>query len=167
VESVSVLESIAEVAIALAGFGGIAAGLGYRARGAWAPDDQLRLMLLALTGLTVVFACFLPHAAYHLGSDPPWRIASALFLPLPILGLFLTARRTRGGLGTDYSQIAAWLTIATQISATALLLAAALGYADTRQFGLYLSAILLMLLQAGVFFVRLLATSFRSSAPTA
>jgi hypothetical protein len=124
-------------------------------------------MLLALAGLTVVFACFLPHATYHLGSDPPWRIASAFFLPLPILGLLVTGWRTRRGLGPGYSRIAAWLTVTAQTSAAALLLAAALGYAGSRQFGFYLSAILLMLLQAGVFFVRLLVTSFRSSEPAA
>lgn len=70
-ESGSILESIAEVAIALAGFGGIAAGLGYRARGDWSLHDQRRLAWLATFGLVVAFSCFLPAVAHHLGSPAP------------------------------------------------------------------------------------------------
>jgi len=81
-ESGSVLESIAEVAIALAGFGGIAAGLGYRTRGEWSLQDQGRLIWLTALGLVVVFACFLPDVAHHLGSSAPLRVASALLLPI-------------------------------------------------------------------------------------
>ena len=114
VESASVLESIAEVAIALAGFGGIAAGLGYRTRGSWSGDDQVRLMLLASAGLAVVFACFLPYVTHHLGSSAPWRLAGALFLVVALFGLlyqvwFLRRRLMQFGsrrLPAAYSRIA-------------------------------------------------------------
>ena len=175
VESASVLESIAEVAIALAGFGGIAAGLGYRARGSWSRDDQLRLMLLASAGLAVVFACFLPYVTYHLGSSAPWRLAGALFLVVVLFGLlyqvwFFRRRITQFGnriLPAAYSRIASWLVFTTQIVALALLFAVVLGYAGPREFGFYLSAVLLLLVQAALFFVRLLITSFRTSEPAA
>ena len=166
-ESASVLESIAEIAIALAGFGGIAAGLGYRARGTWSPDDQLRLILLALMGLTVVFGCFLPYVTHHLGSTAPWRMASALFLLVPAFTTLYMIWFIRRGLPAGYSRIATWLVAIAQNAALVLLLTAALGYAGPREFGFYLSAVLLTLFQASLFFVRLLVASFRSSEPAA
>ena len=166
-ESASVLESIAEVAIALAGFGGIAAGLGYRARGAWSPEDRLRLILLAVVSLAVVFACFLPYVTHHLGSTAPWRMASALVLPIPTLTMLYELWRARRGVPAGYSRIAGLLALVALIGASALLFTTALGYADPREFGFYLSAVLLTLFQASLFFVRLLVTSFRSSEPAA
>ena len=166
-ESASILESIAEVGVALAGFGGIAAGLGYRTRGTWSPEDQVRLLWLAGYGLAVVFGCYLPYVTYHLGSTTPWRMASTLYLPIPAFGLFYTAWINRGGVPAGYSRIAMGLVFTAQITASALLLTAALGYAGPRVFGFYLCAILLMLLWAAIIFFRLLATSFRTSEPTA
>jgi hypothetical protein len=167
VESASVLESIAEVAIALAGFGGIAAGLGYRAREEWSSEDRLRLISLAVISLAVVFACFLPYVTHHLGSTAPWRMASALYLPMPTLGLVYQVWFARRGLPAGYSRIAALLVFAARISSSALLLTVALGYAGPREFGFYLSAVLLALFQASLFFVRLLVASFPSSEPAA
>ena len=166
-ESASVLESIAEVGIALAGFGGIAAGLGYRTRGTWSPDDQSRLIVLAAAGLAVVYACYLPYVVHHLGSTTPWRTASTLYLPAPISSLLYIAWTSRRGLPVGYSRIAVGLVFIAQITASTLLLIAAFGYAGPHVFGFYLCATLLMLLFAAILFVRLLATSFRTSEPTA
>lgn len=166
-ESGSVLESIAEVAIALAGFGGIAAGLGYRARGEWSRDDQVRLIGLALFGLAVTFACFLPYLTHHLGAAAPLRTASALYLPVTTSGWLFQIWFNRGGVPVGYSKAAALLNFVAQIAASALLLAATLGYAVGREFGFYLGAVLLMLFHTSVLFVRLLITSFRSDEPVA
>jgi len=167
VESASVLESIAEVAIALAGFGGIAAGLGYRAREEWSSEDRLRLIALVGLSLAVVFACFLPYVTHHLGSAAPWRMASALYLPMPTLGVVYHVWFNRRGVPAGYSRIASWLVFAVRISSSVLLFTVALGYAGPREFGFYLSAVLLTLFQASLFFVRLLLASFRSSEPAA
>ena len=164
-ESAGVLESIAEVGIALAGFGGIAAGLGYRTRGTWTLDDQARISLLAFAGLAVVFACYLPHVTHHLGSTAPWRMASILFLPYPAFWLIRVASFNRGGVPAGFSRIAAWLVFISLIATSTLLLAAGLGFAGSRVFGLYVCAVLLTLFQASVYFVRLLATSFRTGEP--
>ncbi len=174
-ESASVLESIAEVAIALAGFGGIAAGLGYRTRGTWSPDDQARVILLASAGLVVVFACFLPYVTHHLGSTAPWRVASALFLVILTGGLLYQVwffrRRIKGAPGESrrlpvaYSRIATWLILISWILASALLFTVVIGSAGPREFGFYLSAVLLTLVQASAYFVRLLITSFRMGGP--
>jgi hypothetical protein len=166
VEAANVLESIAEVAIALAGFGGIAAGIGYRAHGGWSSDDRLRLMLLAGTGLTVVFGCFVPHVLELLGSTSPWRTASALFLLFPAFMFLYQIWFLRRGLPAGYSRIATLLVIVANFFALALLLIATLGYAEAREAGFYVSAVLLGLFQSSMFFFRLLATSFRSVEPS-
>jgi Kef-type K+ transport system membrane component KefB len=167
VDSVGVLDSIAEVAIALAGFGGIAAGLGYRARGVWSTQDRLRLVMLASVSLTVVLACFLPHAIHHLGVTPPWRLASAVFLPIQTLALLASLWRNRRGVPAGFSRIAAGLVFITQSAAAVLLAITVLGNAVPHEFGFYLSAILFTLFYASLFFVRLLITSFRDSDPAA
>jgi hypothetical protein len=164
-ESASILESIAEIAIA--GFGGIAAGLGYRARGTWSSDDRLRLMLIAGTGLAVVFACFLPHVTHHLGAGAPWRVASALFLLFPVSTLVFQLWIFRRGPPAGFSRLASWMVAVAQLIALGLLLAVPLGRAGPREFGFYLGAILLALFNASVLFVRLLATSFRGGDPAA
>ena len=166
-ESSGTLESIAEVGVALAGFGGIAAGLGYRARGIWSPDDQSRLILLATSGLTVVFACYLPSTAHHLGSAAPWRAASALYFPFASSWLLGTAWFFRHGAPTGHSRIAALLVMLSLFGASGILLAAALGWGASRVSGLYLCAVLLGLFQSSIYFVRLLLTSFRTGTPAA
>ncbi len=166
-ELVGVLQSIAEVSVALAGFGGLAAGLGYRTRGDWSGDDRIRLFALAIISLSVVFACYLPTVIGALGSLAPWRIASAIFLlvPLSLLGgqVWINLR----GMPAGYSRAAVGLLFGIQLAAVALLSIVALGVASSKAQGLYLSATLLMLLDASVMFVRLLATSFRGGPPAA
>lgn len=60
-----VLLAVAEVGIGLAGFGGIAAGLGCRVHSNWTPQDRMRLIFSATTSLQVVFASLIPYAVYE------------------------------------------------------------------------------------------------------
>jgi len=165
VESVSVLESIAEVAIALAGFGGIAAGLGYRARGEWTRDDQVRLIGLALFGLAVAFACFVPSLTRSLGAEAPFRTASALFLPIPTAGFLFQIWFNRRGVPPGYSTLASLLNFVALVSASVLLLIVVFGQPAEREFGFYFAAVLATLFHTSVLFVRLLITSFRRNTP--
>jgi hypothetical protein len=160
-EHVGVLQSIAEISVALAGFGGLTAGLGYRTRGDWSGDDRVRLFALVIISLSVVFACYLPSVASSLGSLAPWRIASAFFLLVPLSLLCGQAWMGRRGAPAGYSRAAIWLLFGIQVAALAPLSIVALGFASAKAHGLYLSATLLMLFDASVLFVRLLATSFR------
>jgi hypothetical protein len=54
------LATIAEIAIAVAGFSGVAAVLGRRSQGEWSPLDVFRLRSLLLSSLSIVIFCFLP-----------------------------------------------------------------------------------------------------------
>lgn len=164
-ESAGVLESIAEVSIALAGFGGIAAGLGYRARGDWTRDDQVRLIGLALFGLAVAFACFLPVLTSSLGSEAPFRTSSALFIFIPTCGVLFQVWLNRRGVPPGYSVLASLLNFVALLSASLLLLVILLGWAAEREFGFYLAAVLATLFHTSVVFVRLLITSFGGDKP--
>jgi hypothetical protein len=72
------LRTIAEIAISLAGFTGIVAVLGRRARGEWTPLELLRLRLLLETSLGVLFCSFLPALllAAGVGATSGWRVAN-------------------------------------------------------------------------------------------
>lgn len=158
-ESADILQGIAEVAIGLAGFAGIAAGLGYRARGSWSEPDRKRLVAVILFALGAIFACFGPYAIYHLGVDSPWRIASILCLYIPTRGLYSQYKIIRYS-PTGYSWSAMWLLTILEVAIILLLLVLVLGFGGQYEFGLYLSATLLTLAISSFLFYRLLETSF-------
>jgi hypothetical protein len=161
-EEAEVLQSIGEAAVALAGFGGIAAGLGYRAGGSWSNQDRIRLMTLVTMSLAAVFGSFLPFAVHHLGAAEPWRHSSVVLMVAPLGALLTQIHLFRRGMPAGYSVllVAAGATLSAVV--LALLLVVAVGeVSPERQFGLYLTAVLLLFLMAALFFLRLLATSFR------
>ena len=78
-ENTQTLETIAEVAIALAGFSGIVAVLGQRSSGKWSPTERVRLRLLLEVSLLAVFLSFLPSLMLR-GTSPiaAWRISNGV-----------------------------------------------------------------------------------------
>jgi hypothetical protein len=96
-ENTQTLETIAEVAIALAGFSGIVAVMGQRSSGEWSPAELTRLRLLLEVSLLVVFLSFLPALMLR-GTSPiaAWRISSGvcgLAHLLPLALYFVRWRR--------------------------------------------------------------------------
>ncbi len=159
-ESADVLIGIAEVAIGLAGFAGIAAGLGYRARGgSWSEPDRRRLVAVILFALGAIFACFCPFAIYHLGHENPWIIASVFCMYAPLRGLHIQYKILRAN-PSGYSSSAMILLGFLEIAILALLITIVLGFGGDHVFGLYLSATLLTLAISSFLFYRLLETSF-------
>jgi len=134
-ESASILQGIAEVAIGLAGFAGVAAG--------------------------AIFACFMPYAIYYLGVESPWRIASVLCLYVPIQGLITQTKIIRFS-PNGYSWPAMLFLTSMEVAILLLLLTVSLGKGGNYDFGLYLSATLLILAISSFLFYRLLETSFSS-----
>jgi len=131
----------------------------------WTRDDQVRLIGLALFGLAVAFACFLPFLTSSLGAEVPFRSASALFLPIPTAGLLFQLWLNRRGVPPGYSKIASLLNFVVLVSASTLLLLVVFGRPAEREFDFYLAAVLAMLFHTSVLFVRLLITSFRGNTP--
>jgi hypothetical protein len=160
-ETSEVLLTVAEVAIALAGFGGIAAGLGYRSRGSWNEQDRFRLLVMVSVSLTIVFACLAPFTLQNAGVDAPWRIAGGLLLLVPIGNLVIQYRLFRHGMPPGFS---VWTTLSILASNLGgmtfivLILFDLTGkYAEE---GLYLAAVVLLLFSPAILFLRLIITSF-------
>jgi len=158
-ESADILQGIAEVAIGLAGFAGIAAGLGYRARGSWSEPDRKRLIAVILFALAAIFACFVPYAIYHLGFESPWRIASFLCLYTPLRAFYSQYKIVRYT-PSGYSRAAMKLLFGLEFILLTLLLIVIFGLSGRYEFGIYLTATLLTLAISSFLFYRLLETSF-------
>ncbi len=164
-DSADILQTIAEIGIGLAGFGGIAAGLGYRARGNWSVDDQVRLMAMAFASLLVVFACLVPFIVHYLAGGEPWRISALIILPFQAFNLAAYVWANRSGIPPSYNRAAVIVMLIIQIVAAAVLLSVSFDAGPYNQFGRYLLVVFLLLLLASILFIRLLITSFRGGPP--
>ena len=76
------LTTVAEIAIAIAGFSGVAAVLGRRSQGEWTPLDVLRLRMLLRISFSIVIFCFLPIVllSASIAADSTWALSSAAWL---------------------------------------------------------------------------------------
>jgi hypothetical protein len=81
------LATIAEIAIAIAGFSGVAAVLGRRSQGEWSSIDVFRLRVLLLSSFSIVVLCFLP-IVLNLASLTPslvWPLSSGVCVAMFVL----------------------------------------------------------------------------------
>jgi hypothetical protein len=161
-EGTDALQVIAEIAIAMAGFGGVVAGLGYRASREWSNSDRLRLNGIALRSLQVVFGCLLPFVFHHAEFGPRivWGVSSAA---LGLSVLFLLIRQLvqiLPRLDPDISRFATSLVVPAQAIACLLLFANAFGVGAHQAIAPYLAALLLVLFEVAVYFIRMLQTAF-------
>ena len=160
-DSFGVLLTVAEVGIGLAGFGGIAAGLGYRVHSNWSPEDRMRLIFSATTSLQVVFASLVPYVVFEFSSDRAELISGWLLLPLVLFNLGIQAAVFGRGVPQGYNRAASWVLFVAQLFTLAALVVLLTGLIPGAAFGCYLLAVLGLLFQAALLFVRLLVTSFR------
>jgi hypothetical protein len=96
-QSHDILQTIAEVAVALTGFSGVVVVLGPRGSGSWSREDLLQLRTLVEPSLVALFGSFLP-GAIHLAvrSEPfAWRLSNGALGLLGLFALVAFARRSR------------------------------------------------------------------------
>ena len=76
----SVLTSVIQVAIAIAGFSGIVAVLGRRSEGEWDANDRIRLQGLLLGSFATMLFAFLPYIllSAEIAQDLTWRVSSGV-----------------------------------------------------------------------------------------
>ena len=76
----SVLTSVIQVAIAIAGFSGIVAVLGHRSEGVWDEMDRIRLQGLLVGSFATMIIAFLPYILFsaELAESLVWRICSGI-----------------------------------------------------------------------------------------
>ncbi len=122
---------------------------------------------MVLISLLVVFSCLLPYVIHNLGVRAPWRPASVTLLLFQLVNVGVFVWLFRRGVPEGYSRIAAALVLFVNLATVSVLVVASTGYAPPSQSGLFLFAVVLLLLNASIMFVRLLLTSFRTSTPAA
>jgi len=93
----SILTTVAEVSIALAGFTGVVAVLGNRQKHDWTSEERLQLRTLVETSLTALFASFAPGILYlALTSEPAvWRGANLILGALHLANLIAFLLRAK------------------------------------------------------------------------
>jgi hypothetical protein len=163
VENRDTLLTIAEIAIALAGFASIVSVIAQRAEehARVADSHRLRLMLevaLRNAGFAVLPLPFLPLAP----SDPvAWRIASGLYLVVA-LGHGIIRLKIQRAIGPRWFTHSAQLFLAVSSLAC---LANVLGLAGAHAFSLYLASLLCGLSVSGLAFLAVAASALGFAKP--
>jgi hypothetical protein len=160
-ESGEMLTTIAEVSVALAGFGGIAAGLGYRSHGRWNDQDRFRLLVMVAVSLGIVFACLVPYSFEKVGMPSAWRVSSGLVTLIPVSNLIIQFRLFRRGLPEGFSLTTTLSILVSNVIGLTLLLALVFGkFESDVEEGFYILSILSLLVSPAILFLRLIITSF-------
>jgi hypothetical protein len=112
-QSQDILQTISEVAIALAGFSGVVAVLGQRDRGSWSPAELLQLRTLVEPSLIALFGSLLPGTLQlaSVSERMSWRISNGVLGVLGIAGLGAFIARARSARITPGQRVLLVLTV--------------------------------------------------------
>ena len=154
------LTSVAEFAIALAGFSGIVVALG-KQPGRWAPADRYRLLNVLTFAFSAGFMAYLPMGLAHAGlsGSPLWRASSGFFLCFEVVGAAVMIRRTRSlpnDVGAVLHPVVRQISYATSAIAILALLLNTLGLGFRPQFSAYFLGLVILLLNGSIQFTRIL-----------
>ena len=158
-----ILLTIAELAVALAGFSAIIGVISSRKSSSGLQINSLRLQVMLETCFMVAVAALIPVLLerFSIASPVLWRAASAAFLCIAIPYEFVARRRTRGMAKMTLTKINVntinWvLSIGADLVLVAILFNLVGGFSE----GFYLVTLLLQLMVAGILFVQFAAESF-------
>jgi hypothetical protein len=152
------LLTIAEIAVALAGFASLVSVIGGRQNDTSRVFASLRLRTMLEVAFRNTFFALLPLPFLQLAPSDPilWRISSGLYIATTI-GYFFLRRRE------NESTRERWLSLSTRILFSITILAGlanVLGLGGANAFSLYLANLLLGLWVAGLYFVSVSASVF-------
>jgi len=166
-DRVAILLTTVEVAVAFAGFGGLAALLGRRRTRDDARIDVMRLRAILEGSLLTGGAAALPVVllAYGASERVVWRVASVLFLMCALLVVGAWTSRIRLALREGAAFQSGILSFFYGIAiAMTVLLIASLVAGSGRSFAMYLSALYTILFGMAILFLRLVASLVGASA---
>ena len=160
-EGESILQTMAEVSVALAGFTGVVAAFGQR-REQWSATDTLRFRVMLGTSLSALGFSILPFAVHHMGAEPTatWGISSAILAGFFVIMVLVDTRRMRQLGATKDAAFRMWVpllgfSLASVAIVSQVLNALSIGF--HRSFGPYFLALCCMLLVCAIMFIRLLS----------
>jgi len=151
-----ILQTVAEIAIALTGFTGIVAALGWRRDSPWSRFDLARFRTLLISSLAASLFSLLPFLFFHSGvsSDAVWSVGSGLIALYMAVVTFFDARSLRAV--TDMSSVDRALVPTFAVLGLAVWGAQIANIIFVHEFAPYLGALLWFILLASLTFVRLL-----------
>jgi hypothetical protein len=155
------LLAIAQIALGLAGFGGVFVAVGGGRSVTRAPADSYRLFLLQSVALSTLVLSLLPVAFQGLGAseDTVWRLASAL-LAILISGMLIGSRRLRrpheAEIRVGEQRAVARLIWAASVVFLAVQLPNVIGVFGERAFGVFFSALVFLVAFGSYLFARML-----------
>ena len=152
------LLTIAEIAVALAGFASLVSVIGGRQNDTSRVIASLRLRTMLEVAFRNTFFALLPLPFLQLAPSDPilWRLSSGLYIAFTI-AYFLVRLRQNEPTGEG------WLRVSTRILFAITILAGGanvLGFGGANAFSLYLANLLLGLCVAGLYFVSVSASVF-------
>lgn len=158
-----ILYTLAEIAVALAGFSAIIGVLSTRKESTDLRTNALRLQVMLETCFMVAAAALVPVIINHFGVDTPllWRIASALFLCIAIPFEFVARRRTKD---LPDMTLTGWnintVNWALSIGADLILIAILFGVVGSYSEAFYSVALFSQITLAGILFIQFAADTF-------
>jgi len=164
VEGESILQTIAEISVAFAGFTGVVAAFGRGGAAPWTAGDRLRFRVMLGTSLAALSFAILPLIFYYLGvrGASVWSLSSFL-LGIYLLGsavfdvrVFQRGRVDRAA-SDPPSPVVATVVAVLSIGMTLVQFLNALGILFQRTFGAYLLGLSVLLALSSLMFVRLLS----------
>jgi hypothetical protein len=160
-EGESILQTMAEVSVALAGFTGVVAAFGQR-RERWTLADTIRFQGMLGTSLTVLVFSILPFAIHNLGAKATatWAISSGLLAGLLVIVMPVETRRMRKAIAQRDSQFRMWpVVLAFCLASVAIITQVlnALGIGFQHAFGPFFLGLVCLLLLCALMFIRLLS----------
>jgi hypothetical protein len=152
------LATIAEIAIAIAGFAGIAAVLGRRSQGDWTPEDAFRLQGLLYSSFSAVIFSFVPIVLLltRLAPSVVWSLSSGAALTWLIFIVATRSKEVRRRSETRVIPIERSAWIAISLPSLAMLILHGTNVALFREPWPYVAAAVCSLGLPFFFFVRLL-----------
>ncbi len=163
-----ILFTIAEVAVAFAGFASIVGILGRRSTSS--PDDlvALRMRIMLLHSLTVVAFSFVPHLihTYGIEGEVVWRASSGFWLIVSgFVGVSIAVRVRALISASDYRDRTGIVALGVFIADTGLSLANVLGLTEQIAAAVYLTALALRLFLSGLAFSSVISSFLTPSEP--
>ena len=164
------LSTLAEVAIAIAGFSGIVSVFGRRSSGHWSPAERSRLFGLLIMSFTALLFCVVPFVLLSIpvSESTCWRSLSLLLAVSHVVFVPIVIRNALGALPTPRSEREVSLVL-SGIFITGDFLVIAVLLANAFALGVvwpYLAAIIWILTQAASLFARLVMVPIRGASPT-
>ena len=153
------LLTIAEIAIALAGFASLISVIARRQNDTSQASDSFRLHTMLEVAFRNAAFALLPLPFLQLAPSDPivWRISSGLYIVITV-GHFLLRLRPRDVLGERWLRVSMVILLSISVVVG---LANVLGVGGSNAFSLYLANLLLGLCAAGLSFLAVAASVFR------